>query len=437
MFTDARGLAVTCDSAAQCAAIDDFAHRIVRVTAGAEAVLAAAEAHAEVPLLQLDAAALYLFALTADGDRAASRFLTRAAALAARMSPREAQLDAALRAWHRHDFSAAAAALEALTAEWPADLLAAKLAEFLYYVLGQQHEGPRFRRHMERLAPFHPHDPDLLSMLAFARELCGDVDGAQATAEQALAIAPRTPWADHALSHIWLRRGAVEPAIARLSASLPSWAESNRLIWAHNAWHLALHHLERLDVGAARHLLDEVIWRSGEDAGGIALDAISLHWRAEMAGLDSGPPWDAIADRVAARAAECFMPFVSAQAAYALARAGREAPLRALREAARAEAARDTPDARRAWAPVGCAMVEAAAALGIGDARRAATLLDPVIGQITVGGGSDAQCDLFRLAYARALADSGRHTAAHSFLMSMWRGAARTPLTERWLDRVA
>ncbi|MFN8644042.1 MAG: hypothetical protein U0802_21195 [Candidatus Binatia bacterium] len=30
-------------------------------------------------LLQLDAAALYLFALTADGDRAAGRFLARAA----------------------------------------------------------------------------------------------------------------------------------------------------------------------------------------------------------------------------------------------------------------------------------------------------------------------------------------------------------------------
>lgn len=437
MALDARGLTVTCDDAAALAAIDDFAHRIVRVTAGAEAVLAAAETHPDVPMLALDAAALHLFALTADGDRAATRFLDRAAALAPRMHPRESQLEASLRAWHRHDFSAAAAALEALTAAWPADLLAAKLAEFLYYVLGQQHEAARFRRHMERLAPHHAGDPDLLAMLAFARALCGDVDGAQLAAERALAIAPRTPWADHALSHAWLRRGAVAPAIAHLSAALPSWAESNRLIWAHNAWHLALHLLERLDVPAARHLLDTIIWRGGEDLGGIALDAISFHWRAEMAALDSGPPWAAIADRVAPRAAECFMPFVSAQVAYALARAGRDAPLRALRDAARAEAERETTDARRAWAGAGRALVEAAAALGVGDARRAVTLLDPVIAEVTVGVGSDAQCDLFRLAYARALADSGRRGAAAAYLKTLWGGAARTPLEAHWLAVVA
>ena len=128
------------------------------------------------------------------------------------------------------------------------------------------------------------------------------------------------------------------------------------------------------------------------------------------------------------------MPFVSAQVAYALARAGRDAPLRALRDAVRVEAGRDTPDAQRAWARVGRALVEAAAALGAGDASRAATLLDPVIADITVVGGSDAQCDLFRLAYARALADSGRGGGAREYLTSLWGGSARTPLEERWLN---
>ena len=109
MGTDARGLTVTCDAAAELAAIDDFAHRILRLTAGAEIVLVAAEMHADVPMLALDAAALYLFALTSEGDRAAAQYLDRAAVLKPRKLPREAQLDAALRAWHRHDFSAAAA----------------------------------------------------------------------------------------------------------------------------------------------------------------------------------------------------------------------------------------------------------------------------------------------------------------------------------------
>jgi tetratricopeptide (TPR) repeat protein len=435
--TDSRGLAITCDDDAARAAIDDFAHRIVRVTAGAEAVLAAAERFADVPMLQLDAATLHLFGQSRDDDREAMRFLTRAEVLAPRMLPREARLDAALRAWQRHDFSVAAARFEAITAEWPDDLLAAKLAEFLYYVLGQQHEGPRFRAHVERLLPRHADDPDVLAMLAFARELCGDTAGAEDAATRALTIAPQTPWADHALSHAWIRRGAVEPAIAHLSAALPSWAESNRVIWVHNAWHLALHQLERLDVDAVQRLYTEVIWRPGETLGGIALDAIALHWRAELAGLDSAPDWAAIADRVTPRAAECFMPFINAQVAYALARAGREAPLRALRDATRAEADRDTPDARRAWARVGRALVEASVALAIGDASRGATLLDPVMDEITVVGGSDAQCDLFRLAYARALTDSGRRAEARAFLATLWGTSARTPLEARWIERLA
>src|SRR5690606_14783727 len=198
------------------------------------------------------------------GERAAAGYLARAVGAGVPLLPREAALAAALRAWQRRAFSDAAAMLEALTDEWPRDLLAAKLAEFPYYVLGQQHEAQRFRRHMERLAPHHGDDPDLLAMLAFARELCGDLAGAQDAAERALARAPRTSWADHALSHVWLRQGAVEPAIAHLSAALPGWAEANRLIWVHNAWHLALHHLERLDVAAARALLDDVIWHPEE-----------------------------------------------------------------------------------------------------------------------------------------------------------------------------
>jgi len=433
----ARGLTVTCDSEAQRDAVESFAYRIVRVTAGADAVLPAADANPEVPLLQLYAAALHLFALTEDGDAAADRYLAVATGLAPRMNAREAHLDAALRAWRRHDFSSAATALEALTAIWPHDLLAAKLAEFLYYVLGQQHEGVRFLRHMERLVPHHADDPDLLSMLAFARELCGDVDGAQAAARRALKIAPHTPWADHALSHVWLRRGAVEPAIAHLSAALPSWADSNRLIWSHNAWHLALHHLERLDLAAAKRLLADVIWRADEDLGGIALDAIALQWRAELADLDSGADWRRLADRVAPRAAECFMPFVSAQVAYALARDGRGLPLDTLRDAVRAQAHRDTPDARRAWSHIGAAVVEAAIAAAQGDGARCAALLEPIIAEVSIVGGSDAQCDVFRLMYARALRDAGRRSDARAYLTSMWGAVARTPLEARWRDRLA
>ena len=85
--------------------------------------------------------------------------------------------------------------MEGITSEWPHDLLTAKFAVFVYYVLGQQHMGPRFRSHMARLEPMHAGDPDFLAMAAFASELCGDYGAAESTAERALAAAQRNPWA--------------------------------------------------------------------------------------------------------------------------------------------------------------------------------------------------------------------------------------------------
>src|SRR5262249_16988071 len=59
-------------------------------------------------------------------------------------------------------------------------------------------------------------DSDFLAMAAFASELCGDYADAEARAERALGIEPRNPWAQHALSHVLIRRGRVREGLARL-----------------------------------------------------------------------------------------------------------------------------------------------------------------------------------------------------------------------------
>jgi tetratricopeptide (TPR) repeat protein len=423
---DARGLDVTADRADAVAAADDFAARLLRLDQGVEAVLDAVKRWPQTPILQLYTAAFWLYGQTGEALANAASHLEACAALT--LNAREQALHQALALWHANDNLRAVAAMEAITAEWPGDLLTAKFTEFVYYVLGQQHMGPRFRAHMARLQSMHGADPDFLAMAAFAHELCGDYAAAEPTAERALAAAQRNPWAQHALSHVLIRQGRVPEGRARMEAFLPLLATCGRPIHSHDAWHLALLYLEDLDVAGTMRVFHDHIWGITPDFVVEQLDAISLLWRIEMAGTPMDAQWAPIADHVAPRAVETFMPFMNAHYVYALARAGRSDALEAALAGVRARSEVDDDEATRVWAPVGRPIVEAAAAFGSGDRARAAALLDPAMSAMTAIGGSDAQDDLFRQAYLRSLQAAGRHSDAAAYFDRMSGSKTRTPL---------
>jgi tetratricopeptide (TPR) repeat protein len=423
---DARGLDVTSNDAAAAAAADDFAARLLRLDQGVEAILEAVKHWPATPILQLYAAAFWLYGQTEGARENAATHLRTCDALA--MNPREHALHGALARWHANDNLHALAAMEAITAEWPRDLCTAKLAEFIYYVLGQEYMGARFRAHMNRLHPMHADDPDFLAMAAFAHELCDDYPAAETGAERALGIEPRNPWAQHALSHVLIRQGRVKEGLAHMESFLPLLATCGRPIHSHDAWHLALLHLEQLDVAAAMRVFHAHIWGITPDFVVEQLDAIALLWRIEMAGTAMDAQWPSIADHVAARATETFMPFMNAHYVYALARAGRRDAVEAGLASVRARSEANDEEAQRVWTPVGRPVVEAAAAFGSGDRARAAGLLDPVMPMMTSIGGSDAQDDLFRQTYLRSLQAGGRHADATAYFEHITAGKARTPL---------
>ena len=423
---DARGLDVTTDDATAVAAADDFAARLLRLDQGVEAILDAAKRWPDTPIVQLYAATFWLYGQTDGALETAAVHLRACEALA--MNTRERALHRALALWHGNDNLRAVEAMEAITTEWPSDLLTAKIAEFLYYVLGQQYMGPRFRAHMRRLEGAHAEDPDFLAMTAFASELCSDYAAAEAVAERALAIEPRNPWAQHALSHVLIRQGRVAEGLARLESFLPLLAACGRPIHCHDAWHLALLHLEELDVAAAMRVFRTHIWGITPDFVVEQLDAIALLWRIEMAAGPMDAQWPSIAEHIATRALETFMPFMNAHYVYALARAGRADVVEAALAGVRARSAADDEEAKRVWAPVGRAVIEGAAAFGAGDRALAAAWLDPVMPMMTSIGGSDAQDDLFRQTYLRSLQAAGRHVEAAAYFDVITAGKSRTPL---------
>jgi len=94
----------------------------------------------------------------------------------------------------------------------------------------------------------------------------------------------------------------------------------------------------------------------------------------------------------------------------------------------RARSAADDEEAKRVWAPVGRAVIEAAAAFGAGERARAAALLDPVMPMMTSIGGSDAQDDLFRQTYLRSLQAAGRRADAAAYFEAITVNKSRTAL---------
>lgn len=434
---DARGLPMTADSDAELASVNWFVARLARIDRGAEAILEDAKTCPASPMIQLGAAAFCLYEQTAASDVAAASYLAAAKPLLVSATPREALLHRALALWAAKDHLGAVAALEDETRQWPGDLLAAKIAEFIYYILGQQQEGPRFRAHMARLAQDNIDDPDFLATYAFAHELCGDVEAARRTVERALAIEPRNPWAHHCLAHIYLRRDEKHQGVEILEGLLPVWMSVGRSIHCHNAWHLGVANVAELNSARALEILGSHVWGIAPELVVEQTDAIALLWRIEMAGAardgSRDDLWAALADRAQTHVEVRYMPFLDAHFAFALARAGRAAALETLVARVTERGARADAEAARSWVPIGRALVEACAAYARGDAARCASLLEPIIAHVTLVGGSDAQVDLFRQTYFCALLGSGRKSEARAYWTAMTEGKTLSPLDRRWL----
>jgi hypothetical protein len=434
MTLDARGLPVTAHSDAELASIDWFTRRLARIERGAEAVLEDAKSFPGSPMIQLAAASLCLFGQTRAADTAAGDYLAAAKPLLASATEREQHFYHALSLWARKDHLGAVAAFEDITARWPRDLLAVKIAEFIYYILGQQHEGLRFRAHMQRVADANADDPDFLATYAFAQELCGDVDAARRTAERALEIEPRNPWAHHCVAHIYLRHDEQHEGVRVLESFLPTWMSVGRVIHCHNAWHLGVAYVSQLDRARALETFAHHVWGITPELVVEQADAIALLWRIEMACEPVAGYWVALADRAEAHVDERYMPFLDAHFAFALARAGRAAALEQLEARVDERAARNDAEAHRSWASVGRALIRACAAYARGEAARAADLLDPVMPNVTVVGGSDAQVDLFRQTYFRSLLDCGRKSEARAYWVAQTSGKTLSPLDRQWLS---
>ncbi|HEY8516606.1 MAG TPA: hypothetical protein VIS07_13935 [Candidatus Binatia bacterium] len=433
MPTDRNGYEISAASSALVEDLDRFADDFLAARDGAGRVFALAEQNPDCALAQAYAAALHFYAQSSAAiERDALPLLARADALRDHLTPRETLLLDALSAWARNDLQTAIALHERIALDWPRDLVAAKLAEFLFI------QAPDYRRHlrfMERLASVNDGSPHFLAMHAFALEMCREFERAERAARRAIELEPSTAWAHHALAHQMLNERRIDEGLALLTELSPTWVEHSGATRCHNWWHVALLHLALGDAQRALELLHErVVGADGASAVELT-DAISLLWRIELTGERLDDEWSALAPHVVERAYEQCFPFLNAHWAYALTRAGMDDVVDDALDALRAYALRQTGAAARVFRDVGVPLVTACAAFAAGEAARCVALLEPVLPEVACVGGSDAQNDLFRQTYLVALLECGRHGEARRWLDARIGQARPTAIEQGWLAR--
>jgi tetratricopeptide (TPR) repeat protein len=209
-----------------------------------------------------------------------------------RSSQREQTHLAAAKAWARGETSQAIVGWETILADHPTDALALRLAQDAYFLLGR---SAAIRDCAERVMPAWDRDNPLagfvLGLYAFGLEETGDLKRAEDFGREALARNPRDAWATHAVAHVMETANRHEEGVAFLKSTRGDWAHAHFMAH-HNGWHLALFLIEQ---GRFEEVLADydrlTAPKLADDATLDRVDASSLPWRLELAGVDVGERW--------------------------------------------------------------------------------------------------------------------------------------------------
>lgn len=313
----------------------------------------------------------------------------------------------AVRKWLSGDWYGASQAFTEILTKHPRDLLALLFGHQIDFLLGQAN------RSQDRCAVALKHwDSDeadsgfIRGMLAFALEESGHYSQAEDSAMRALDLNPRDAWAIHGRAHCFEMQGQTDDGVSFMQQRAPDWGTPNYLA-SHNAWHLALLHLERAESQAALAIHDEYMNITDDTVLMGWHDSCALLWRLSMVGVDVGDRWAKVAPRYSDVAQQAYMGFTDLHSAMAFVATDNVGDLGRLRAALREQAAGSSQ--RSAIIRLGVLpIVEGHAAFARGDYSLAIELLGGHRYSSTLFGGSGAQRDVISWTLLEAGMRAGR-----------------------------
>lgn len=426
---DGRGLEVANAGQEAIAAIDLLRDEWLAFGKRLPEVVAAADQEQACALLPLMSANLLLTVNSPAALEIATRQFAKGKKLAG-SDRREQGWLAATEAAFARDKQTAQKLLEDLLAEWPRDLVAAKVAQIHAIDRGDS-EG--ILRIGERIVPANPDVRQVLAMRAFGLEECNRIDEAEAEARKSLEIDRRDPWAHHVVAHCLEARGRLPEGVAFLRSMSDTWETCNSFMFTHNWWHLALFLIDLDRTEEALALFDGKVWGVDKEFSEDQINAVSLLARLELHGADVGGRWADIATYLKPRLHEHFTPFLDLHYLYGLARAGESAAVTEMLASLEDRAERATPSEREGWSDCAVPAAHGLAAHAGGDHAAAARYLGQAVPHLTSIGGSIAQRALFGAIHLDAMMRSGWNDAALKVLQADDRERPTVPATKRAL----
>lgn len=335
---------------------------------------------------------------------------------AADCSPRERLHMDALAHWCEGEFERATDVWETLLLDDPRDVLAVKLAAYVYFYLG---DAASVRDCVARILPQWnesvPGYSYLIGMHAFGLEECGDYAEAERQGRRAVEMKPADAWAVHAVAHVMEMQDRREEGIAWIVGLEPHWSTCNNFRY-HLWWHRAMMHLALEQYAEVLGLYDESLFDPKSEEYLDLCNDISLLARIEMAGVDVGERWQALAGKVAKQRGGRILAFVDAHYVLATAAAEGDCAAAHLVEDLQRCAAEGRGTTGRVTRDVGLPLAEAIVAYRRGDFARCVDSLWPIRRQLARIGGSHAQRDLFVQMLIDAALRAGRTPIARALL---------------------
>jgi tetratricopeptide (TPR) repeat protein len=326
--------------------------------------------------------------------KSAKSALRAAEAGATGVTPRERMHIKALWAWTEGLTGQAIQIWEQLLSDYPLDIVALRLHHFNCFWTGRQHSlRGGAAAVLDMWSRDIPGYGNVLGMLAFGYEECGQYREAERLGREAVQHNPNDLWAVHAVAHVLEMEDRQQEGIDWLARPHDHWSDRNPFK-GHLWWHLALFRLESGQYDEVLALYDQSIRNDGSTFYLDIQNAASLLARLDLLGVDVGDRWANLADFAEKSIGDHGLIFTDLHYMMALARERRFAAAGRLLASMEEFAAVEKADSAEVIRNLGLPICRGILLFEQGDYAGAAEQFEPLHNNDAAIGASHAQRDI-------------------------------------------